>query len=84
MPSEEEVAVLAARDWQREAFTPRDSVRHHPDGRKERVAGGWNHEHCQVYNAVISDRGEAQRFGYSDKDDHWLCESCYRRYVVEP
>ncbi|HTP30785.1 MAG TPA: hypothetical protein VMJ75_01350 [Candidatus Acidoferrales bacterium] len=41
------------------------------------VPGGWDHEHCQLCREHINN-GD---FGYRDEDDHWLCESCYDKYV---
>jgi hypothetical protein len=41
------------------------------------VPGGWDHEHCEICREHI-DHGD---FGYQDRDDHWLCEDCYDKYV---
>jgi len=49
-----------------------------PSGTAPRlVPGGWDHEHCELCREHI-DNGD---FGYQDKDDNWLCENCYDRYV---
>ncbi|MGA7156391.1 MAG: hypothetical protein WBY53_06075 [Acidobacteriaceae bacterium] len=42
------------------------------------VPSGWGHEHCELCRAHI-DAGE---FGYCDPSQHWLCEQCHSRYVV--
>ena len=42
---------------------------------------GWDHEHCALCWAKISETsGQASAY-YSDGD--WLCIKCYRSYVVE-
>jgi len=42
------------------------------------IAGGWDHEHCELCNTHIepSDRG------YVDPSEHWVCEGCYTKYVL--
>lgn len=39
---------------------------------------GWDHQHCELCNAHI-DIGMS---GYCDRDDRWMCENCYGRYVM--
>lgn len=39
---------------------------------------GWDHSHCELCNAQIKLRD----FGYCDRDERWMCEKCYERYVV--
>jgi hypothetical protein len=41
------------------------------------VPGGWDHEHCQLCRDHI-DHGD---FGYRDRDELWMCENCYNKYV---
>jgi hypothetical protein len=41
------------------------------------IPGGWDHEHCQLCRKHIDD-GD---YGYRDRDDHWMCVSCYDSYV---
>jgi hypothetical protein len=41
------------------------------------VAGGWDHEHCELCNAHIDDGN----FGYTDTDGWWVCLSCFEKYV---
>lgn len=42
------------------------------------TAGGWDHEHCELCGASI-DVGD---YGFVDADEHWVCESCYAKYVA--
>lgn len=46
-----------------------------PDGI---VKGGWDHVHCELCDSHI-DAGE---YGYVDLGEHWMCETCFERYVV--
>jgi hypothetical protein len=39
---------------------------------------GWDHEHCELCNAHI----DANRFGYCDPEERWMCENCFERYVI--
>lgn len=49
-----------------------------PSGADQRIIpGGWDHEHCELCHEHI-DHGD---FGYRDRDERWLCEKCYDRYV---
>jgi hypothetical protein len=41
------------------------------------VPGGWNHEHCELCRGHIDD-GD---YGYRDRDERWMCESCYNKHV---
>jgi hypothetical protein len=42
------------------------------------IASGWGHEHCDLCKHHI----DAGNFGYVDPREHWMCETCYERYVV--
>jgi hypothetical protein len=42
------------------------------------VAGGWDHEHCELCGATIS----VGDHGFVDADEHWVCEPCYAKYVA--
>jgi hypothetical protein len=46
-----------------------------PDGV---IIGGWTHAHCELCDAHV----DAGMYGYLDSGEHWVCESCYARYVV--
>jgi hypothetical protein len=46
-----------------------------PDGV---IRGGWDHVHCELCDAHIV----AESNGYVDLGDHWVCEACYDKYVV--
>jgi hypothetical protein len=41
--------------------------------------GGWNHEHCEICEATISEK--IKIFGYMSNDGKWVCEKCYQIYV---
>jgi len=41
------------------------------------VPGGWDHEHCELCRGHI-DNGDN---GYRDRDERWMCENCYNKYV---
>ena len=41
---------------------------------------GWDHEHCELCRGKIGRGG--QPYGYVDRHDHWVCESCHREYVA--
>lgn len=48
--------------------------------RKEfKTHGNWDHEHCSICWEEVSEH--AQPFGYSDQNDHWVCEKCYSSCV---
>jgi hypothetical protein len=42
------------------------------------VPGGWDHEHCELCRRHINP-GD---FGYRDRDERWMCETCYNKYVM--
>jgi hypothetical protein len=42
------------------------------------VPSVWDHEHCELCRAHI----HAGEVGYCDLSNHWLCEQCHARYVV--
>jgi hypothetical protein len=46
-----------------------------PDGI---IQGGWDHAHCELCDAHI----DAENYGYLDLGEHWACEGCYTKYVV--
>ena len=46
-----------------------------PDGL---ISGGWDHEHCTLCRTHI----EPGHTGYVDRSEHWVCEKCYRKYVL--
>lgn len=50
-----------------------------PPGHESRlIPAGWDHEHCDLCKAHI----DAGGFGYCDRQDRWMCEKCYGRYVA--
>ena len=42
------------------------------------TATGWDHEHCELCSTEI----RAGDHGFVDADEHWVCESCYVKYVA--
>jgi len=42
------------------------------------IKGGWSHAHCELCNKHI----EAETYGYADPGEHWVCEECHAKYVV--
>jgi hypothetical protein len=50
-----------------------------PRGGPRIVAGGWDHEHCDLCHSHIDDGN----FGYRDSDNTWLCEACHKKYVEQ-
>jgi hypothetical protein len=57
----------------------------HPDlhGRKDIniIPKGWEHEHCQICMATICEEKGFEPYGYVDKNESWICETCYHKYV---
>ncbi|MGC1258302.1 MAG: hypothetical protein WA867_22290 [Candidatus Acidiferrales bacterium] len=49
-----------------------------PNATPRIIAGGWDHQHCDLCKSHI----DAIEFGYRDPQEHWLCNRCYERYVV--
>ena len=41
--------------------------------------GGWNHEHCEICEATISEY--VNIFGYVSNDGKWVCEKCYQIFI---
>jgi hypothetical protein len=44
------------------------------------VAGGWDHEHCDICQKKIGGGGES--IGYFNSPDSWVCEECYNNFVA--
>jgi hypothetical protein len=42
------------------------------------IKGGWDHAHCELCNGHV----DAEKYGYVDLGEHWVCEACYTKYVV--
>jgi hypothetical protein len=87
-----ELVLDKARSWRRRAFQPVDAFRYGGDAQRimskaepgreggALVPGGWDHEHCEVCNQTIRERGPS--VGWVSEPDRWLCEGCYEKYVV--
>lgn len=66
-------------DWQECTFGPRDAIKTFHNGRTEEIPGGWDHEHCAICWATISQK-ENQVFMKSSQDD-CVCLDCFRNHV---
>jgi len=66
-------------DWQEISFEPRDAIKTFHDGTKEEIPGGWDHEHCAICWATISQK-ENQDFMKSSQDD-CVCLACFHNHV---
>jgi hypothetical protein len=42
--------------------------------------GTWDHEHCELCGGRIG--GTASADAYVDPEDHWLCDTCHKRYAI--
>jgi hypothetical protein len=49
-----------------------------PIGSDGVIKCGWNHAHCELCDAHVV----AGQYGYLDPGEHWVCEGCYSKYVV--
>jgi hypothetical protein len=76
-----ELTFDTTRNWKRTEFVPRDAVRHLANGTTEDEPGGWDHEHCEICWETISQVDE-HKFGYKDQNDKWLCEQCFKSYIL--
>jgi hypothetical protein len=89
-----ELVLDENRNWNRLAFEPSDMVvfpaaggssmgtrlsPEAPSGGKL-VAGGWDHEHCDICPKKIGCGGESM--GYFSVPDSWVCEECYNKFVA--
>jgi len=85
-----------SRVWIKKAFTPTSGFWVKTTGGKmlgktsqsEQLPEGatvdnnaWDHEHCELCMATISDIGDDQQEGYTD-GNKWLCDECYNKYIV--
>lgn len=79
--------------WKPAAFEPQDAVQYAtPDGTARTVfradappggtvvPKGWDHDHCEICWATIS-QATSDR-GYLTSDHRWVCTVCYDAYVV--
>lgn len=90
------VRMILEGRWREREFEPRDAIHFRlggsrgwgpveggiPEGAEKLdvVAGGWDHEHCEICMEKIGAYGQAG--GYVDEEDHWICSECYRRYAA--
>jgi len=56
-----------------------DNKRYYPnrDLPEGLVAGGWDHEHCELCGGHI----DPAQVGYLDRGGNWACATCYQRYI---
>jgi len=41
----------------------------------------WEHEHCTLcWRTISEDPSIGEEFGYVNKHDQWLCETCYKDF----
>ncbi len=65
--------------WQKSTFEPSDAIKTYNDGRKEEIPGGWDHEHCEICWATISQK-ESHNYMQSSQGDI-ICLECFEKYV---
>lgn len=70
-----------SRNWQRVKFHVRDGISVH-NGQTEIIKGGWDHEHCVICHKRISEYEDEVKHGYTDQNDVWICQACYKKYVI--
>jgi hypothetical protein len=88
-----EIVLDGTRQWQRRVFEPSTGA-WNPASRVMRRAedrtghpaeilklGAWDHEHCAICGATISQAGGDQHEGYADQRDEWVCVSCFEAHV---
>jgi len=66
-------------DWHETTFQVRDAVHHRMDGTSKVDPGGWDHEHCAICWATISEN-ENRNFVKSTQG-HFVCLDCFRNHV---
>lgn len=67
-------------EWHETTFKPSDAIKSYPGGRKEVIPGGWDHEHCAICWAKIS-QSENPIFKKSNQDDY-VCLDCYANHIT--
>jgi len=66
-------------EWNETSFKVRDAVFHYKDGTTKVEPDVWDHEHCAICWATISEN-DNQRYMKSSQDDY-VCLNCFRNYV---
>ncbi len=41
---------------------------------------GWTHDHCDFCAKSISNKKGAENEAYTNKNEHWLCKECFKKY----
>jgi hypothetical protein len=85
-----ELVLDVSTSWRQSVFTPVDAVSYAggtlvtkagPDDVSGQIlAGGWDHEHCEICYATIGTGGQAM--GWANSGGRWVCEKCYVAYVA--
>lgn len=89
-----ELVLDEGRHWHRANFMRRDLTRYPVEGGGlmatqsppqapaggEVVAGGWDHDHCEICWQKIGIGGEPD--GFLSPPNSWVCEACYGAFVV--
>ena len=74
---EQELIEFSKRKWRVRRYQPVDSFRI-VEGKRIRIPGGWDHDHCLRCMETISLLGDLRHEGYQDEDNNWLCADCHR------
>jgi hypothetical protein len=82
MAERAEVVLSPIENWKQATFVPRDCISISPNGNRELIKGGWDHEHCRICNEVLCAKGCHASVGYRNEADHWVCEQCYEKWMV--
>jgi hypothetical protein len=87
-----ELVLDSSTTWRKSVFAPVDalSVSHpdstlitkaSPDGPSGQIlAGGWDHEHCEICYQKIGIGSQAA--GWLNSQSQWVCEACYSAYLA--
>jgi len=82
--------------WRRQAFVAQEAMEYdsgefkitgkvgqspsfHTESDGRSIPRGWNHEHCYICQEEISET--AQRLGYVNQNNNWVCENCFLRFI---
>ncbi len=83
--------------WEKSEFKPVDAIEFNingkrisgvigqkpPEGAKSVrvIKGGWDHEHCVIFQEKISCIDGQVKIGYKNQYNEWVCEECFNKYV---
>ncbi len=43
----------------------------------------WSHDHCPFCQKEISNSKNAEKEAYTDKENTWVCKSCFEKYLIK-